>query len=43
MIYPISHLENVEVNQGIMKTMVDFEFIKIVDEKNTYSTLFGFE
>ena len=42
-IYPIDRLENVEVNQGIMKTMVDFEFIKIVDEKHTYSTLFGFE
>jgi hypothetical protein len=36
-------LEHVEVNLGTVKTMADFEVIKIIDEKDTYFALLGFE
>lgn len=40
---PIGRLENVEVQLGTMNTVVYFEVIEIVDEKDTYPALLGFE
>ena len=42
-IEPIGHLENVKFELRIVKIMVYFEVIGIVDDQNTYPALLGFE
>jgi hypothetical protein len=42
-IYPIGHLEQVEVNIEGVKTKVDFEVIEIMDESDPYPTLLGID
>ena len=43
MIYPISRLEQVEVNIEGVKTKVDFEVIEIMDDSNPYPSFFGID
>ena len=40
-IFPISRLENVEVDLAGVKTVADFEVIEILDDKDPYPTLLG--
>jgi len=42
-IFPISRLENVEVDLAGVKTVADFEVIEILDDKDPYPTLLGIE
>jgi hypothetical protein len=42
-IYPIGHLEQVEVNIEGVKTKVDFEVIDIMDESDPYPALLGID
>jgi hypothetical protein len=42
-IYPIGHLEQVEVNIKGVKTKADFEFIEIMDESDPYLALLGID
>jgi hypothetical protein len=42
-IYPVGRLQNVEVDLDGVKTMVDFEVIEIMGEKDPYPTLLGID
>jgi hypothetical protein len=42
-IYPIGCLEDVEINLGNVKIVVDFEVFEIADENDTHLALLGFE
>jgi hypothetical protein len=42
-IYPVGRLENVEVDLARVKTVVDFEVIEIMGEKDPYPSLLGID
>jgi hypothetical protein len=42
-IYPIGHLEQVEVNMEGMKKKADFEVIEIMDDSDPYHALLGID
>jgi hypothetical protein len=42
-IYPIGHLEQVEINIERVKTKADFEVIEIMDESDPYPSLLGID